>query len=487
MRTTVVLLLMLLLAACDRDSGNPAPPRDTTPAAIPVQQSHVVVPVSVSIGDLEAKLNAEIPPELYTIDKQEKSCVKAQKIGKLKITPDIGCHIIGAVQRGPIRIHGDGETLRMVMPVDARVSARDIAGIIKSETATAAAEVHATIKLDLTPDWQPRAKVDIDYDWTEKPGIDFLGQRITFADKADAKLADVVARLERDIPRHLAELHPRTVLERAWASGFTSVELNRRNPPVWLRITPQRLSYGGYSVERGTILLRLAVTANTETFVGDRPTDPPATPLPPSGAVAGAGGFHFRMPVVADYQQLEPVLAKALGKLAKKGISLPEIGAVDVKFGKVTMYATGKGRMAIGLDVRASTPGQLLATHGTVWLTGIPYNIPGNQRVFVRDLTVTGTADTTAGRLLLAIATAPTVQAEIASAVSHDFVGDFGKLLIKIDKALTDKRVGAFVLNAKVTEVHNGVLVPVGQGIYLPVEVSGTGELRYSPLVKPGA
>jgi hypothetical protein len=474
------IALLLALAGCSRDGSNPAPPRVLVPTVIPVEQSSVVVPASVRLSDLEAKLNAAAPRELYAIDKQVDACIHAQRVGGVKITPDIGCHILGHVDRGHIRVFGDGAVLRLAMPVTATVTAKDI-GKIVSKTATAAAEVRATIKLDITPDWQPDARIAIDYDWTTEPGIDFLGHRISFADKADEKLRGVIDKLQRDLPRQLAELEPRKALEKAWASGFTAINLNRDNPPVWLRVTPQRLRYGGYRVDHGVVLLRLAVVANAETFVGDRPPDPAPVPLPRAEPVVHSDGFHFIMPVVADYAQLEPVLAKALGKLAAKGIVAPGLGAVDVTFGKVTMYATGNGRMAIGLGIRASAAGKWVATTGTVWLTGVPYNVPGSQRILVRDLRVDGSADSASGRLLLAIATAPAVQDAIATAVSHDFAGDFSKLLIKIETALSDKRVGSFVLNAHLATVANGTIRVLGQGLYLPLDVTGTGDLRFAP------
>src|SRR3546814_8206843 len=65
-----------------------------------------------------------------------------------------------------------------------------------------------------------------------------------------------------------------------WRQAFTSLELNRENPPVWMRITPQRILYGGYRLDGQRINLTLGLEANTETFVSSRPADPSPTPLP---------------------------------------------------------------------------------------------------------------------------------------------------------------------------------------------------------------
>ncbi|WP_426162735.1 DUF4403 family protein [Sandarakinorhabdus sp. DWP1-3-1] len=503
-----LLLMAASLAACSERTSNPAPPRLTSVSPIQPQSSTIVVPISARVADLEARLNAEVPQTLVEIDKQTE-CVKAARVtacvvpklkckglkcektgcevglDKARITPDISCRIVGRVTRGPIRLSGSGDVIRLVMPVSATVAARDVGHVIKSETATAAAEVRASIRLGMTGNWQPTAKVDIDYDWTEKPGISLLGARITFAGRADPEVARIIARLQARIPTELERLHPRDRIETAWKKGFTAVMLNRTNPPVWLRIAPQQLRYDGYHLADGELMLKLAVLANTETFIGKRPPDPPATPLPPPSRIAVDNGFRVHIPVVAEYDQLEPVLARALKKLARQPIELPGIGAVTVEFGRVRIYATTVGRLAIGVDMKVTGPGGLVQARGTVWATGIPYNEPGSQRVLVRDLRIDGRGDDAAFDVLLAVMQAPPVQAELRGGLSQNFARDYAKLLVKIDRALTEKRLGDFVLSADITGVRNGVVTPFGQGLFMPVDAEGAGSLRYAPTQAP--
>src|SRR3546814_18438554 len=84
-----------------------------------------------------------------------------------------------------------------------------------------------------------------DLGWTKAPGIDFLGRRITFTDQADEKLKPVVASVEREVNREIAKIDIRKQAADIWRQAFTSLELNRENPPVWMRQTPQRILYGG--------------------------------------------------------------------------------------------------------------------------------------------------------------------------------------------------------------------------------------------------
>jgi Domain of unknown function (DUF4403) len=467
----LMLVLALLLAGCSRDSSNPAPPRVTAPADIPVGDSAIAVPISARIADLEQLVNAEVPQTLVTINETKPACVKLPVIG------NVSCRLQGEVTRGRIRITGKGDRLKLSMPVDAIISAKDIGKVIKSETATAAAVVVADVRLTSIGDWQPSAKVAIDYRWTRKPGIDFLGKRITFAGRADPELQKLLKRLEASVPNH------RDKLANAWSKGFTSIKLNDHNPPVWLRLTPEQLRFRRYHIEKGVITLELGATARTETFVGERPADPPATPLPPHAPyqIAPDTGFRFHIPVIADYAELEPVLEKALKKLEKKPISLPNFGDVRAEFTKVTLYPTTGSRLAIGLGLKVKTPRGWLDPRGTVWVTGQPFNEPGSQRVKVRDLRIAGSPDSASFGVLLAVAQSVGVRAAVTNALSEDFSRDYNHILAKAGDAIAQKRLGDFVLTATIADVKNGVIYPAGQGLYMPVDATGTAALRFDP------
>ena len=479
--------LALLAAGCGRNGGTPAPARDTSPADLPDRTSTIVVPVSASLAELEAGLNARVPTALWSIDRREKKCVPAQRVKVLgiraKVLPDIACRIVGQVTRGRMRLSGQGNRLILTMPVSARVSAQDIGGIIKRETATGRADVRAVVALSVDGQWQPRAKVDIAYDWTDPPGVDVLGQRIRFASRADAKLQGVIARLERELPGELAKLRTRERLEGLWRQGFTSIELNREKPPAWMRVSPRKLGFGGYQVRGGRLEMVLAAEALTETFVGDRPPDPQPTPLPPPSKHLGDKGLRFFIPVLADFRQLEPVVQRALRKRAAKGIDLAGIGPVDAEFGKVTIYATAGGRLAVGVEAKAKARrGVLPETKGDVWLTGIPYNEPNSQRVRVRDLRLTGSTDRETVNLLINLFLDPTVLGDLQNSLTEDFAPDYNRVLAAARRAVSERREGDFVLSSDIRDVKTGLLTVTGQGLFLPVEAEGTASIRYDPV-----
>ncbi len=477
------LASLSLLAACSGSPKNEAPPRVTTPINIESAPSTIAVLVTAKLDSLAAALDRDIPRKLWSIDKPGQTCVASKGIdlGIAKVkTPRIKCRIVGTVTRGKLSLSGSGQTIRAAIPLHAVLRAEDIGGIISRETATADAMAHAVIRLNLDKDWTPRGTVDLQYDWTDTPHAEILGQRIDFTSQADAKLKPVIARLERDLPGELRKLNIRKQVREGWASAFTVLSLNRKDPPVWLRVKPTALHYGGYDIDGSTLRLRLGMEAVTESFVGNKPGAPKPAPLPPMTPLQNkAGRVAFVIPVVANYKELEPVLMKALTKRAARPIEVPGIGPVTANFKRVTIYGTEKGRMAVGVTFAAHPQGNpAQKASGTVWLTGKPVNATNSRVVQFKDLSISGTTDVTGGDLILDLANAPGITALIASSLEQNFQKDFGELLKKVERAIAEKREGQFTIRADIDRVQTGTISATGQGLFLPTRIEGTARVN---------
>lgn len=475
-------LILATVSGCDKGAGGGKPDRATDAIKVEPQPSLISVPVEADLADLSRILEREVPQILWTIDKPGQTCVKSKGldlgIATIK-TPTIKCRIVGDVTRGPMRLDGAGREIRITMPLRAVIRVEDIGGVLKRETATADAVAHAVVRLDLADDWSPRGKVDISYDWRDTPHLDILGQRIDLTKDADRKLGPVLAKLERDLPNELGKLHLRETIGKAWAGAFTTVSLNRENPPVWMRITPRELQYGGYDVVGGKLRLRLGLQALTETFVGDRPADPVPSPLPQMHRLqARAGNVEFFLPVFADYRQLEPVLMRALTKRSARPFDVPGVGPVRARFKSVEIYGAKGGKIAVGLNFDARPETGDLTAGGTVWLTGKPVNARNSRKVGFEELEVSGTTDMTGGDLIIRLINAPGVTDYVAATLAQDCERDYAKLLGKVDRAIQTKREGNFIVEADLLRARSGQLQAAGQGLYLPVWATGTASVR---------
>ena len=482
----VALLLMGSLAACDRKTDIEAPPRATDEAPSPSQKSLIAVPINANTASLKQALERAVPKTLWTINRHERACVKPQQVKvfgkKVKVTPPIACTIVGQVTRGPLRLRGAGAEIVVDVPLNARIAARDVGGVLKGETATGAAMAHARIRVELTPDWRTQGKARITYGWTRAPGIDFLGKRITFTDEADAKLKPVVAGIEREVTREIAKLDIRKQAADIWRQSFTALELNRENPPVWMRVTPQRILYGGYRIDGQRMNLNLGMEAITETFVSGRPTDPAPTPLPRLVRETPKPHLDVRVPVIADYAQLQPVVDRALAKRSKRPFALPKLGPMMVTFGKSTIYAAAGGRVAVGVDVEAKLEmrsGE--PTRGRIWMTAVPANKPGSAEVHFADLVINGDTDGVGGDLLILLGQSEGFAPLIAEALTQNFTKDLDELQVKIRRAVDQRREGAFVIRTRVDSFETGEIKAYGNGLYLPVRMVGGASVDYRP------
>ena len=471
---------------------SPAPPRAAPTPLPPPALSSIAMPVRLPMALLRQALEDAVPLTLWKIDDPDRVCVPAQRVKlfdtQLKVTPDIRCRIVGTVTRGPIRLAGRGDRLRAELPQSAVVTARDIGGIIKAETATAAAIVTADLRPGLRPDGRLHVGIRLRYDWQQEPGVTVMGQRIRLTQQAEARLSPVLANAEIDLARRLA-VPVQARLSQIWRSGFTVQPINRRNPAAWRRLTPQSLGAGDIRSDSKDLEIDMVLAALAEVHVGTAPTRPRPTPLPPiapAGGRAGAGaapgaGLTLNVAVLSDYATLEKVIAKALAKLAARGIEVPSYGRVRVRFRRAILYATTGGRLALGLDLTAKGPNQILDTSGRVWLTALAHTAPGSERVLIRDMQLfTGSANDRQLPLLVAVAQAQSVRTTLESALAQDFSRDYDRLMTRVDAALVAVPIGDVRLSARLGDVRHGEVVALGQGLYMPVTARGSARLDYA-------
>lgn len=473
------------LSGCDEaaDTSALAPPRADDAIVFPKEPSRIAVDLAVDLAQLERALESEIPQQLWQINRPGSECLASSKVdlGIVKVkSPKIKCHIMGKVTRGSIRLAGQGEQLVVRLPVNGTIMARDVAGIFKGETATGAAEVTLALKLNLRPDWRLGSTTRLDYRWTREPGIDFMGQRVTFTSQADRELATVKRDVERIVARELARLPVKDSARDGWREAHAVIELNERNPAAWGRLTPQQFRFGGYTVKGRALVLRLGMDAMFETFVGMKPEPKRAGPLPdlaPRAKVEPKSVMHI--PVLADYAVLEPVLAKALAKRSARPFVIEDYGSVTARFDNIKVYGTGEGRIAVGAQFDAKSDlAAIGSAKGVIWLTARPQNAPGSRKVRFVDVELTGDTDLAGESLLFALAGAPGFQDVITDALAQNFENDFNKLKAKIDRALASRRDGAADYSIRIDSVETGKITAHGAGLYMPVDITGRIDAR---------
>ncbi|TRD12345.1 DUF4403 family protein [Erythrobacter insulae] len=462
------------------------PPRVDTPIEVPEGHSKLSTRINIDLAPMRAALEREVPKQLWSINRPGAECVPSQRTEVIGITlksPVIRCDLNGAVSRGSINLTGRGQDLIVTMPIRAKITASDIGGVIKQQTANASASVSARVRLIIRKDWSVRGKVAISYDWKQPPTVSVLGQDVTFADRADKRLSAVIAKLERTLENEIAKLDLRSRIEPMWQRGFTVLSLNTENPPVWMRLTPRSLAFDGYSASRNSIAVNMQLDAGTEVFVGDKPQKPDAAPLP--DMIAGNARdqkLALTLPVIAQYSQLEPVIARALNRRAKRPFPVPAIGDRMVELRSVSAYGTSQNRVAVGVEFEAWAPGKRDdPAIGTIWLTALPVNAPDSRKVEFVDPEYSVETSRFTTNVLLEIAKTRDFSSTIEDALTQNFEDDFDQLLGKVDRAVASKQFGDFTITTDIEKVSTGQITAYGEGLFLPVSAAGETQIRYVP------
>jgi hypothetical protein len=397
-------------------------------------------------------------------------------------TPKIGCRISGAVRRGSIKLRGRGNAIIVTFPINAKVRAREIGGVVKQETGTGSAIVELTARFAIGSNWRAKPKLDLSYRWVKEPGIDFLGKRIKFTSKADKELKTVIANIERSLERQVQRMNIRPEVEKLWSQGFLIESLNQENPPVWLRLTPQNIGVGRFRVKQGNFTVDALLRAKTEIVVGEKPAQIKPSPLGQNAGVSRATGFKANFPVLADYRQVEPVILRALQKLAARGIEKKELGRIDAEFESVTLYPTTEGKIAVGVTATIDPIGNRTGsvwgtTKGQIWLTGTPVTKADSEVIQLQDLQIFGDTDSAVGDLLVRVMASDEVRQEIERALVEDFAKDYDDVINKAKAGIASIKVGTATLNLDISSVEHGQIQVTGDGLFMPVTASGSARV----------
>lgn len=457
------------------------PPRTAEVVGAMSRPSRVIVPISVSLDELQKQANEKIPARLVSIAEGRDGCVPAQWINafgiKTKITPDIDCHIEGAVDRGPVSIGGAGRNLVLSSHISAGVTVRgrgDIGQHIR-ETGDGALDATVGMAVDIAPDWTPQVTVNPGYRWTDAFGITVFGIRITFASKINPKIDEQLQRLKDNLPGIVAQLGLRQKAEEGWKKGFTVVPVSE-TPPVWVRFTPQEIGFPGYAIEGRFLNAQIAVAGITETFLGPKPPELAPTPLPPLKKDMQPGGFDVFVPVSADYAALADAAKKELNVGQERIVKVDALGDVRVIVNDVTLHQTTGRKLAIGVNLSAKPPQAFLSTKGTVWLIADIAIDNAARRIVVKSLDLYSQTDNAPVDLLASLVRVEALNKAIRDALTYNFGRDYEKALADSSKLLKRElgngaRIDGALKSATVEEVRFGP-----DGIILGL--AATGDVR---------
>jgi hypothetical protein len=455
----------------------PTPTEIRSEVTLANQTSTIFIPVSGSLKIFEDMLNNDVPRRIATIDEPQKVCLKT----KSKLIPDIKCTLTGTIDRGPIRLTGSGQKLKITIPINARVQARNIGGIIKRETATGSMLVTMHLRLSLSGDWRPSAKVDVNYAWRKKPGINVLDRRIEFTSRVDPEVRKIATQIERRLPRLINSLNARQKAQSIWREGFTSARA-KSDPEIWVSFKPEQIGYAGYTVRGGRLIVTLAARAQTKTIFGPRPDDPEITPLPSLMRNLPPSGIFVNVPFHIPYSVLQKPVEQALDLGTFQTVRLEDGSAAEARFNDVEIFGVDGGKIAIGIGLTVKEPIRWLGdVEGKIWIVARPrLDIP-NKTIGISNLSVISRTDSRLFNAIVGAVSKDEIDAELIGKISYDFTANYNDGLKKADDWLKAEPLEGFVFRGRLIDAKLERLHILPEGLIVQAQASGTGRMYYAP------
>jgi hypothetical protein len=456
------------------------------------------MPVVASLDDIEALIEKNVPPRLYAIDENKDACVPAKQarvclVPRLfasgcavaetvtDISPQIDCHISGAVDRGRITIGGTGRVATVTMPVSASatISGRGEIGRNIRTTATGSITAKATVEADLDKNWNPVAKADADYSWDNLIGINVLGFRITFANNVDPKIRELIDSFRAKLPELLGKLKVREQAAKAWSQGFGSVQVSK-GPDVWLRFSPTAVGFSGFWIDGRSLRADVMAAGTTETFLGERPPDPPKEePLPPLTHALPDPSFSFYVPIYGDYTTLVEAARKALKVGEEQTLEVPHVGAVKVIFRDVYIHQTIGMKLAIGVKVDAKSSSDFFRTKGVVW-TIATFDIDNERhRVKLHDFDIFSRTDNPPLDLLVSILKLGPINRGVRQAVEYDYSKEYENAVNAANNLLTRQISDEFNLKGVISSLSAEKVEAGPKALIVLASAKGSVAMRY--------
>ena len=473
----IILAIGAFLSGLDEPLSAPEPARIKAEVRLEDQTSTIFIPVSGSLQIFEDSLNRDVPWRLADINEPQKICLKT----KSKLIPDISCRLVGKVERGRIRLTGSGEYLKISIPVSTRIQAQNIGGIVKRETATGSVLVTMRVKLSLSQNWQPSAKVDVDYDWGTKIGIDFLDQRIEFSSRVDPEIRKIAAQIERRLPQLIRNLNARKKAQAIWAEGFTSARA-KSDPEIWVRFTPQQIGFAGYTVRGRRLIVNLAARAQTQTIFGSRPKDPDVTPLPNLMKTLPPEGIRVHVPFHIPYSVFQKPIEKALQLGEFQTVKMEDGKQVQARFNDVEVFGADGGKIAIGIGLTIEEPISWLGdVEGKIWILARPRLDLANKIIGISNLSVISRTNSRLFNKLVGVVSKDEIDREFIRKIAYDFSKDYDDGLEKADQWLKAEPLEGFVFRGRLISADLERLHIMPEGLIVQARAVGDGRMYYAP------
>ena len=337
--------------------------------------SRVSATIEFGLPAIASAIERDIPRRLATIDERI-GCVNWRV---LVFRIKANCDVDGFVDRGRLSLYGRGDHVVGSVPIFGSIEGRGANRF--TSRIHGDAEGRAIVEVEARPtmrnDWSLDLNFSDSFHWSEPPILHVLGRNIPLTKYAEPSIRKQLSRIRLRAQEAVRRLDLHTKASQAWAQAFQPIQIFQ-DPQVWLQITPASAAFAGVQANAKDLSGSLELTGTVQTLVGQAPSAPTPTPLPPLGNdVKEPGTFDILLPVRVDYDALRDKIMQA-AVAGKAGAAIKEM----------QIYPSS-GKLVIG--VRVAKPSETDPAAGEwFYLSGALNVDPSQQSVRISDLSGNG-------------------------------------------------------------------------------------------------
>jgi len=417
---------------------------------------------------LEAVAAREIPAsQLVTGDKQ-----LCKKVIGIKVCGTANWNI-NARREGAAQIKGYEDVVQIALPMafDGVVGIDGKAArALKLSSLDVDGAVFTVINmaLDMTDNWCPRIRADVNYEWTKKPRIAWqAGLKFSLESVINEALDKQLANLEPKLNEAIDCEAFRNELQTYWRNYTFPLSLPN-GQDMHLNIKPVGFAYSGIQADGDALGVSFAVEAAS--VVDQVAIEPSSQQLPALKTIEYSDNkTTFTLLMRASYAQLEEAARPSV--IGKTYNSDTAAGPVAVAINGLNISGNPDG-VTVSLDFAADLPGRKAKTNGTVHLTALPEVDADAMQIGLANVSMTKVLDSTLWQMIGAV-----FEGQIVKAIEREAVIDLSaktaELEVKLAEQLNNpERTAGLQLHAEDLEVRLLELIPEAQAIAAVGQVS---------------
>lgn len=379
------LTALLLLAAssfivpgcASTEKLNTAAPAATAPVAptYKPQLSSISVPVSISIGAMEDRLNQEISGVLYkdTNLNDDNVAVTVSKNGKLSIRAEKDKVYFSV----PLRIYAKGR-----WQWD---PCKFCPSINKTEDTTFDMIIKTESRIGLTEDYRINTITSGDFEWgNTKPVLELGPLKIGLARFVEPALRNQMSNISKQLDKELqSRLDMKKYVADAWLMLQEPVKLDD-GMNAWLTVVPKEVRMAPLHAQNGTLNTRLGISSYISVTTDGKPQVQPNRNLPKL-VVDSRMRDEIQVGLTANipYTHASKLLHDQVAKQTYKF----DGGKSQITVNDAAITPNGE-QLVLMLDVNGKTKAGLFTKKivGKVYLRGTPYYDAETASIRVRDV-----------------------------------------------------------------------------------------------------